>query len=670
MNAAEFVSRLGAKGKPRKTLSGWQVCCPAHEDKSPSLSVADGDNGGVVVKCFAGCTADAVCAAAGLTVKDLMPPRPAITTAPQASAPAKPVAVARETFDWPACVAAFTDAKAQKLATWCGLSIEFVRWLRVQSAVGIFEGKIAFANHGDGGAVVSAHFRRADGTWRYKPAGHPTAPLVFGDTKAAGFILAFESQFDAFGVMDKLGWHTANGLPDTAIFITRGAANGELIAGQVSPDAVCFAFKQNDKPTPKKPVPAGDEWLAKIASNAGCKVLNVATPAPHKDANDWTRAGATKADLEAALAAAKICPPSSSPPDTAPLKSVASSSRAAVAREYLGGDGEPAADDLPDLIDAAEFLAAPIEPPDELVAGILHKGSKLAFGGSSKSFKTWCLLYLALAIAFGKHWLGRETAQGKVLFVNFEIQSHPWQRRIAVVAQAMGVEVKPGQIILWNLRGHAADFKKLIPRIIERARRESFALIVLDPIYKLYAGNTDENSAGDVAALLNSLEKLATESGAAIAFGAHFAKGNAAGKDAIDRISGSGVFARDPDSLLIFTKHEEDEAFTVEAILRNFAPVQPFVVRWEYPLMQRADNLDPARLKTSGGRTTVHHPQDLLALLPADGLSNADWLAKAEEKGMSRSTYYELRKKLKQSGNVLESVVSGKWVPTQPKNTP
>jgi RecA-family ATPase len=192
----------------------------------------------------------------------------------------------------------------------------------------------------------------------------------------------------------------------------------------------------------------------------------------------------------------------------------------------------PVVVELPDLIDAADFLTTPIDPPAELVAGILHKGSKLAFGGSSKSFKTWTLLDLAISVATGADWLGRSTAKGKVLFLNFEIQPHAWQRRIATVAKAKGVEIQPGQIILWNLRGHAADFRQIIPRIIERARRENFALIVLDPIYKLYGG-TDENAAGDVAALLNSLEKLATETGAAIAFGTHFAKGNAAGKEAI-----------------------------------------------------------------------------------------------------------------------------------------
>jgi hypothetical protein len=113
--------------------------------------------------------------------------------------------------------------------------------------------------------------------------------------------------------MDKLGWHVGNGLTDSAAFITRGAGNGKLIRGQIAPDSVCYAFKQNDAPTAKNPIPAGDVWLADVASNAGCKVLNVATPAPHADANDWTRAGASNADLQAAMKAAKPVQPKAAP---------------------------------------------------------------------------------------------------------------------------------------------------------------------------------------------------------------------------------------------------------------------------------------------------------------------------------------------------------------------
>src|SRR5262249_51704582 len=76
------------------------------------------------------------------------------------------------------------------------------------------------------------------------------------------------------------------------------------------------------------------------------------------------------------------------------------------------------------------------------------------------------------------------------------------------------------------------------------------------------------------------------------------------------------VFARDPDSLLIFTRHEMEDAFTVEATLRNFKPIEPFCVRWQFPLMGRDGELDPARLKQSkGGRKRTHAPEQLCAAI-------------------------------------------------------
>jgi len=336
--------------------------------------------------------------------------------------------------------------------------------------------------------------------------------------------------------------------------------------------------------------------------------------------------------------------------------------------EYIGQtEVAEVADSFPDLLDATDFLGQKIEPPAELIGGILHKGSKLAFGGGSKSFKTWCLLDMAISVATGREWMGRKTEQGRVLFLNFEIQPFAWQNRINAVAKAKGVALERGQVTLWNLRGHASDFRRIIPRVVERCKNENFALTVLDPIYKLY-GKTDENAAGDVAELLNSLESLAVTTGTAIAFGAHFAKGNASGKEAIDRISGSGVFARDPDSLLIFTKHEEDDAFTVEPILRNFAPISPFAVRWNFPLMEHAEDLDPAKLKSVAGRTPTHTASDLLSILPEDGLSSSDWQAESTEKGISRATFFRLKKQLENDRKIHFSKISDFWMPILHKN--
>lgn len=304
---------------------------------------------------------------------------------------------------------------------------------------------------------------------------------------------------------------------------------------------------------------------------------------------------------------------------------------------------------LPEIVAASKFMENREATPKELISGVLHQGSKLALGGSSKSFKTWTLLDLALSVAYGLKWLGIETVQGPVLYVNFEIQTHMWQNRLEAVADTKGVKLDEN-IRLWNLRGYAADYRTMVPKIIQRSKSDGYSLIILDPIYKLY-GAADENSAGDVAALLNSLEKVAVETGAAIAYGTHFAKGNASTKEAIDRISGSGVFARDPDSLLIFTRHEEDDAFTVEPILRNFAPVDPFVVRWNYPCFERAEELDPAALKQQVGRKKEH---DLVELISAiadrtaeNPISIPDWAALL---GMARTTLSGYLGALRQKG--------------------
>ncbi|MEX0774673.1 MAG: hypothetical protein WD042_03045 [Phycisphaeraceae bacterium] len=59
----------------KKNGTGWMAKCPSHEDRRPSLSVGVGDDGRALIHCQAGCTPEAVVAALGLTLADLMPPR-------------------------------------------------------------------------------------------------------------------------------------------------------------------------------------------------------------------------------------------------------------------------------------------------------------------------------------------------------------------------------------------------------------------------------------------------------------------------------------------------------------------------------------------------------------------------------------------------------------------
>jgi Replicative DNA helicase len=303
---------------------------------------------------------------------------------------------------------------------------------------------------------------------------------------------------------------------------------------------------------------------------------------------------------------------------------------------------------LPELRDASMFLGENLPPaPPELVKGVVNQGNKIVVGGTSKGRKTMTLIDLAVSVATGTPWWGFETAQGPVCYINFEIQESFMWKRINDVCTAKDVTLPRDQLMVWNLRGHGEGIENLFADLMAVLRYRKFVLIIIDPIYKAL-GDRDENKAGDVASMLNQLEKIAVKTGAAVAFGAHYSKGNQALKEPIDRIGGSGVFARDPDSILTMTAHEEPEAFTIEATLRNFAPIEPFVVRWEWPLFRRADELDPHALKQPRGPKEKHSPDLLLDQLSVVQGAKPKELIKYldEQHGVSRKTVYRMKDRL------------------------
>ncbi len=255
--------------------------------------------------------------------------------------------------------------------------------------------------------------------------------------------------------------------------------------------------------------------------------------------------------------------------------------------------------DLPPILPGHAFMGQPEPEPPQLVDGILHQGAKMVLGGPSKARKSWSLIDLMLSVSTGSPWWGFPTRRGRALYLNFELPAFALQYRITRIAVAKEISDFTG-FDIWNLRGHATDFSALIPKILGRIRDTGYALILIDPIYK-GLGARNENDAGDIASLLNEVEQLAAKSGAAAVFGAHFSKGNQAGKESIDRIGGSGVFARDPDVILTMTPHQEDDAHVIDLTLRALPPVKPFVVRWCESIFITDRNADPAALKAPQG---------------------------------------------------------------------
>jgi hypothetical protein len=149
------------------------------------------------------------------------------------------------------------------------------------------------------------------------------------------------------------------------------------------------------------------------------------------------------------------------------------------------------------------------------------------------------------------------------------------------------------------------------------------------------------------------LEKLAVKSKAAVVFADHFSKGNQAGKEHIDRVSGSGVKSMDADSILTFTSHVEKGAYVVEATLRNLKPVEPFSVRWQYPVMIRDQALNPNKLKTAVTKSPQFTEDQLIAPIAVRALTSSAWKeAVLHETGMSKATFNRLLVTVKETPGV------------------
>lgn len=206
-------------------------------------------------------------------------------------------------------------------------------------------------------------------------------------------------------------------------------------------------------------------------------------------------------------------------------------------------------DDLPDPETLSEQWDNLPDLAPELIKGVLRQGHKLLIAGPSKAGKSFALIELSIAIAEGRDWLGWKCEQGRVLYVNLELDRPSALHRFKDVYQAM--QLKPANlknIDIWNLRGKTVPMDKLAPKLIRRSLKKNYQAVIIDPIYKVLTG--DENSADQMAHFTNQFDKVATELGCSVIYCHHHSKGAQGGKKSMDRASGSGVFARDPDALI------------------------------------------------------------------------------------------------------------------------
>jgi len=185
---------LGCLKDVRRTRKGWSACCPAHDDRRRHLSIAVGDDGRVLLKCFVGCEVKAIVRALGLTMRDLFEKSPSQRSGGGGRVPRKPDATLQpDDRGGGLTLTEYAEAKR--------LPLPFLRSLGVSEMRYLGQPAVRFPYLDEHGTEVAVRFRLAlagDERFRWR-RGAKTCPYGrqrLGAARAAGWVVLGEGESD------------------------------------------------------------------------------------------------------------------------------------------------------------------------------------------------------------------------------------------------------------------------------------------------------------------------------------------------------------------------------------------------------------------------------------------------------------------------------------------
>jgi hypothetical protein len=290
-----------------------------------------------------------------------------------------------------------------------------------------------------------------------------------------------------------------------------------------------------------------------------------------------------------------------------------------------------------------------------VIDGLLRQGETMNVIGASKAGKSWLIHGLAVSVANGLWWLGREVTAGRVLIIDNELHPETLIERLRVITKETANGATMDNIDVLSLRGEAdkADVIGLVQRMAS-VKPDRYRLVCIDALYRAIPAGTSESDNAQMMQVYNQLDRMARLTGAAIVLNHHATKGDQSGKAVTDVGSGAGAISRATDTHLVIRPHEDDELCVLDAVTRSFPPPQSRSIRFLWPLWEpsgeepklkqaRSVKDDRQLAKDAEGRELV-----LEAIQPTG--STANWITK--EVGFGADRVRRLLAQLKREGVV------------------
>lgn len=209
----------------------------------------------------------------------------------------------------------------------------------------------------------------------------------------------------------------------------------------------------------------------------------------------------------------------------------------------------------------AEFMThdVPAVTPQVIIKDIFKQGYVLSICGNSKVGKSWFAMKFAAELIKpngGKllNFPIEPKADGtgyKVYYVNTEIPPQEFDERMNFLMASTNSAEYWKNLKTLHLRGYNELLRIWKNHLIKDVEKWGADVLIFDPVYCIIDG--DENAAKDMNEFFNNIKNIQFETDTALAYVHHQKKGDLRDTEPRDRLAGSGVFARNYDSLIDIT---------------------------------------------------------------------------------------------------------------------
>jgi len=289
--------------------------------------------------------------------------------------------------------------------------------------------------------------------------------------------------------------------------------------------------------------------------------------------------------------------------------------------------------------------------PEYLVPKILEIATVSLLYGESGTGKTFIALAIALAIAFGRDWLGRPVKQGRVLYF-YQEGKHGLKKRVKAWLTYYGLNTLPSTIRFVTVPTHLIQDRQYILNAIEE--QDSAPVLVIVDTFSNCSSGVSQNHQEEVYPILAVGHEIAK------AYGSHFMFIHHDNKNG--EYNGSKAFRNHVDSMLLVERGNSDGSIILCS--KKARDEEPFAdIALQLHCVDLDDDSSSCVVVTSEAKVGPVLPQahmQVLEILHESGsLSSNEWHRKCERAlKMAYMTWNRCRKALDQEGLVEAPDVS------------